>query len=65
MKSTQDLRDYAAEKGAAEETEALEKGVAEKSAKCRARNGALVWFAIDSLNYFRAFWPECVVVRRR
>ena len=42
MKITQDVRDYAAEKGVAEETEALEKGMAEKSAEFRAQ-GAQVY----------------------
>ncbi|MCZ8062627.1 phosphomethylpyrimidine synthase ThiC [Silanimonas sp.] len=42
MKITQDVRDYAAEKGVAEEAEALEKGMAEKSAEFRAQ-GAQVY----------------------
>jgi len=42
MKITQDVRDYAAEHGVAEETEALEKGMAEKSAEFRAQ-GAQVY----------------------
>jgi phosphomethylpyrimidine synthase len=42
MKITQDVRDYAAEQGVAEEAEALEKGMAEKSAEFRAQ-GAQVY----------------------
>ena len=42
MKITQDVRDYAAEKGVAEETEALEAGMAEKAAEFRAQ-GAQVY----------------------
>ncbi|MFN7520598.1 MAG: phosphomethylpyrimidine synthase ThiC [Lysobacteraceae bacterium] len=42
MKITQDVRDYAAEKGVAEEAQALEKGMAEKSAEFRAQ-GAQVY----------------------
>jgi phosphomethylpyrimidine synthase len=42
MKITQDVRDYAAEKGVAEEAEALEQGMAEKSAEFRAQ-GAQVY----------------------
>jgi len=42
MKITQDVRDYAAAQGVADETEALEKGMAEKSAEFRAA-GAQVY----------------------
>jgi len=42
MKITQDVRDYAAQAGIAEAAEALEKGMAEKSAEFRAQ-GAQVY----------------------
>ncbi|GIX39358.1 MAG: phosphomethylpyrimidine synthase [Silanimonas sp.] len=42
MKITQDVRDYAAEKGVAAETEALARGMAEKAAEFRAQ-GAQVY----------------------
>jgi phosphomethylpyrimidine synthase len=42
MKITQDVRDYAAEKGVAAETEALAQGMAEKAAEFRAQ-GAQVY----------------------
>ncbi len=39
MKITQDVRDYAAEKGVAADAEALERGMAEKAAEFRAQGG--------------------------
>ena len=39
MKITQDVRDYAAEKGVADEAEALARGMAEKAAEFRAGGG--------------------------
>jgi len=42
MKITQDVRDYAAEHGVAEDAAALEAGMAEKSAEFRAQ-GAQVY----------------------
>jgi phosphomethylpyrimidine synthase len=42
MKITQDVRDYAADKGVADEAAALEAGMAEKAAEFRAQ-GAQVY----------------------
>ncbi|MFA7444025.1 MAG: phosphomethylpyrimidine synthase ThiC, partial [Lysobacteraceae bacterium] len=39
MKITQDVRDYAAEKGVADETEALAKGMEEKARQFREQGG--------------------------
>ncbi len=41
MKITQDVRDYAADKGVADATEALEKGMAEKAAEFRAQGAEI------------------------